>query len=125
MRILFLDDNNDRHASYRRLSIGDNVDYAFSAKEAMRLLDKAQEPYDIASLDHDLDEWAQAGHEPRELTGEHVAKHIVQMTPERRPKKIIVHSYNGPGAAKMVAVLRDAGVRAFWRMFNVRDRQID
>ncbi len=89
MRILFLDDNKDRHAAYRRLSIGDNVDYAFSAKEAVRMLDRAQEPYDVASLDHDLDEWAQAGQEPHELTGEHVAKHIVKTPPERRPKKII------------------------------------
>jgi hypothetical protein len=125
MRIIFLDDNKDRHAAYRRLSIGDNVDYAFSAKEAVRMLDRAQEPYDVASLDHDLDEYATMGQEPRELTGEHVAKHIALMAPERRPKKIIVHSYNGTGARKMVLVLRDAGVRAFWRMFKVDDRQID
>lgn len=125
MKILFLDDNKERHAAFRRMSIGDNVDYAFSATEAISMLDKAPEPYDVASLDHDLDEYAQMGQTPRELTGEAVAKHIALMSATRRPKKIVVHSFNGTGAAKMIAALRDAGVRAFWRIFKVNDRQLD
>ena len=125
MKILFLDDNKERHAAYRRMSIGDDVDYAFTAKQAVSFLKTAETPYDVASLDHDLDEYATMGQTPRDLTGQYVAKYISKMPPEKLPKKIIIHSFNNAGSLAMMNILREAGIRSSWRMFRVNDRNLD
>ena len=117
MRILFLDDDKQRHASYRLISIGDEVDHAWSAEEAIRMLDSG-ERYDYATLDHDLDEYAQMGQTPRDPTGQAVALHIASMPLEKRPKRVNVHSFNPVGAKRMVETLHEAGVRVSRQIFR-------
>lgn len=103
MRVLFLDDSHERHRACKHCLIGHDAHYAFSAAEAISML--KGERFDLACLDHDLDELAAAGMEPREKTGMHVAEHIVAMPRERRPRAVLVHSMNVPAASRMMATL--------------------
>lgn len=109
MRILFLDDNENRHRSFLAQNIGHVVVPVYKARHAINALEM-YEPFDVASLDHDLDWQATAGLEPLEETGLTVARHIASMPPERRPKMVIVHSFNPVGAQAMYDVLAEAGV---------------
>jgi CheY-like chemotaxis protein len=109
MRILFLDDNEERHKAFMRANIGNNVDHVWSAREAIEAID-LNEPYDVASLDHDLDWKAQAGMRPLEETGMVVAHHIASMPKERQPRQVIVHSFNPVGGKNMFDLLVSAGV---------------
>ncbi len=113
MRILFLDDDQERwelfraHADDRYVSA--EVHWARSVEEAFDLL--KSEPFDLATLDHDL------GH-PR-YNGQDVARHIANMPEDRRPRTVIIHSWNPPGAMVMAMLLRDAGIEAEYKPFSL------
>lgn len=104
MRILFLDDNHDRHHAFRSLSIGHVVDHAYTARQAIDFL--RENRYDLVSLDHDLDWQATAGLTPLEETGYVVADFIAAM--ESAPTVVNVHSLNPVGAARMMDTLQSA-----------------
>lgn len=109
MRILFLDDNKERHRRFLMNRIGQNIVQAWTCEEACRLLSATV--FDIAYLDHDLSELAAAGTPAaNERTGTHVAEFIAAMPPEKRPGRVVVHSFNDYGRKRMAAILRDAGV---------------
>jgi CheY-like chemotaxis protein len=82
-------------------SKGYQVHWVATATDAVERLLAGQHHYDLATLDHDL------GAGP---TGEVVAKHIAGLAPDHRPARVEVHSGNDAAAARMVALLRDAGV---------------
>jgi CheY-like chemotaxis protein len=115
-RHLFLDDDENRHRRYARENIGTVVDHVRSADEAITML-RAHSPYDVASLDHDLDPEATLGRAPRCPTGMKVAEFIAAMPELLRPRRVIVHSFNPRARPKMVRLLRAAGVPAEERPF--------
>lgn len=121
MRILFLDDMEARHGAFRRNHIGHVVDHVHTAQEAIEAL-QMNEQYDIASLDHDLDERATIGQDAREQTGYDVVRHMVSKERDdivrKLPKLTIVHSYNRAGARNMVEALQAAGARAAYAPFD-------
>jgi CheY-like chemotaxis protein len=107
MKILFLDDEKTRHlvADKRFADPEITLVHVYNYKQAVAVLDTVTEPFDLAHLDHDLIEQTAAV----EKTGYDVALHIVSMRPERRPRKIIIHSHNEVGTMRMLFLLRDAG----------------
>lgn len=114
--ILFLDDDPDRHAlvdellrelvsprTPRRPSLGitSSIDHAWSADEAVKLMNKRR--YDAAFLDHDLDMFV-----PGAPNGMSVVDYIVSVPRSHQPRKVIVHSLN-QGTAPERMMLRLAG----------------
>ena len=90
--------------------IGMDITAAWSYDEACKLLSEVV--FDEAYLDHDLSEMAAAGRPGKdEKTGTHVAEFIASMPVEKRPKFVIIHSFNPAGRIRMAGILRDAGVR--------------
>jgi CheY-like chemotaxis protein len=100
--ILFLDDSQDRHTSFKEmmdeLGAYDQlyaVEHVYSAHDAIELLD-THEVFDEVWLDHDLG---------TPETGQTVAVHIANMPEEKRPEYVVVHSANPVGADNMVKTL--------------------
>lgn len=106
MRILFLDDDFTRHETFAANVRGHDVDYVWTARDAITALSMSPEPFDIAFLDHDLDGKIYVPSGPG--TGFEVAEFIASMPAERRPKKVVCHSYNEDGANLMMHLLRRA-----------------
>jgi CheY-like chemotaxis protein len=114
MRILFLDDDKERHRKVRQRFIGTVAVYVFNYNEAVAAL-TSNEPFDVAYLDHDLMEQTAAV----EKTGYDVAAYIVAMAPDRRPLQIVVHSLNEVGRQRMAKLLADAGCHVSIEPFQV------
>lgn len=107
MKILFLDDDKDRHRKFRERTIGCVVTFVFTYEEAIAALDA--HVFDEAHLDHDLSEMAAAGFPAHgERSGTDVAEHIAGMSPANRPKRIVIHSLNVNGSRRMESILRRA-----------------
>lgn len=106
MKILFLDDDAERHARFKVAHIGIEVTYASSAMEAIDALKAIC--FDEAYLDHDLGgEKSQMTLPPwHEGSGYDVAVYISTLPEDRRPYKVVIHSYNPAGAERMEKVLR-------------------
>jgi predicted O-methyltransferase YrrM len=105
-RILFLDDDHDRHRRFRArmeardLVAPDRVLYVHSAAEAIAALDAGD--IDQAFLDHDLceaDILVPVGAPSEQPTGMAVVDHI--LTLPRPPASLVVHSYNYEAAVEM------------------------
>lgn len=117
MKILFLDDDKERHRRFVMNRIGQDITTAWTCAEACKLL--SEEVYDVAYLDHDLSESAASGHPAAgERTGTHVAEFIAAMPPEKRPRTVIIHSFNDYGRKRMRAILREAGVEVWIEPFK-------
>lgn len=108
-RILFLDDNKDRHEAFRDRMHEHEVLSVFTTRSAITALDYGP-PYDVVYLDHDLGEIDDV--EPyAERTGCIVAKHIAtKLSPNRRPRRVIIHSWNLDGSKRMRDILQNAGL---------------
>lgn len=108
-KILFLDDTEDRHEKFRTERIGMDITAVWNYADACAALMITR--FDLAYLDHDLSELAAAGRPAEgEKTGTHVAEFIAAMPAERRPKFVILHSWNDAGRRRMAAILNEAGV---------------
>jgi CheY-like chemotaxis protein len=106
MRVLFLDDDPGRHACLKRLSVGHEVTAVVTAAEAIAAL--RENEYDLVCLDHDLGGKVFVN-STDEDTGYQVAKSLSRPG-ARIPRRVIVHSFNPDGTARMVRRLRAAGV---------------
>ena len=103
-RILVLDDDETRLRHFRQKLIGNVVECIKTAQEAIRLLSE-EEPFDLLFLDHDLGDKVMVASGPG--TGYEVAEWIRDHK-EKRPKDIVIHSYNPAGADNMRAILPGA-----------------
>ena len=116
MKIFFLDDDKERHRRFLKNRIGMDVTTAWSYEEAVRTL--SDEVFDVAYLDHDLSDLAASGRPaPGEKTGTDVAEFIANMPEDKRPRSVIIHSFNDYGRKRMAAILRDAGVPVSIQLF--------
>jgi CheY-like chemotaxis protein len=100
MRLLFLDDDLKRHHKFKAMTSEHKVDFCLTADEAIDLL--RQNKYDAVFLDHDL----QGTYQPStdHNTGYTVVKYIVENNDIRIPL-IVIHSWNGSGAANMLSAV--------------------
>jgi len=115
MRILFLDDMQTRHNTFRDL-VEDQRDLdlliAYNASQAISYLGTDGCDIDQAFLDHDLSEediMCEVGGASRVPTGMTVVDHIVTM--KAPPRQVIVHTCNGPAGDEMERRLKDAGIQ--------------
>jgi CheY-like chemotaxis protein len=109
MRILILEDSPERQRKMRQRLIGHVVEIAETAQAAIdRLRD---ERWDVLCLDHDLG--GQQMVESGPGTGYEVAKWL-EGNKDRIPERIVLHSYNEPGRANMLACLPGAVEMPGW-----------
>ena len=104
MRILILDDDLDRHATFKRKLIGAII---HSVEESSHCIEKIkkEDPFDLILLDHDLGGQVYVPSGPG--TGFEVAEWL-RDHPEKMPKLVILHTCNEHGAGRMLEVLPDA-----------------
>ncbi len=114
-KILFLDDQESRHNLFKN-NTGSRIEIisVYTARQAIEKLDK-EGPFDTVYLDHDLDGVYMPSDEG---SGYRVAEHISYMDKEKRPSKVVVHSWNEEGAIKMVKLLKEAGQRVAYTPFQ-------
>jgi ActR/RegA family two-component response regulator len=113
MRVLVLDDEEYRHKEFARRFAGQDLVAARTAGEAIRALEGP--PFNLAQLDHDLGTRNNGD-------GMCVAEAIAAMPRERRPRFVVVHSFNVPAAQRMVVTLKRAGVPSHHRPFACEPR---
>lgn len=121
LRILVLDDNEDRHGIFRRTLKNEDATHVYNFDEAIRVL-TFEKKFDIAMLDHDLgtgnSEVADKVGLPY-ASGYDVAKFIAfDLTEDKRPGRVIIHSWNMIGASNMQAVLQTAGIEVQLKPFK-------
>jgi len=111
MRALVLDDDLSRLESFRTKALaGHEVTTVSRVSDCIEQL--MDHEFDMLFLDHDLDGKVYVPSGPG--TGYAVAEWL-RDHPERKPKKIVLHTFNQFGAAKMKEVLPEAEyVPAAW-----------
>ena len=108
IKILFLDDDEARHALLKTWC--KHADRYYNYDDCIKALRRNR--YDIVSLDHDLgkdDELCIPGLTNKHRTGTDVATFIAALV--QKPRMAIIHSYNPIGAASMQAILDATGIR--------------
>jgi hypothetical protein len=107
MRILFLDDDLNRHATFKRGSIGNIVTFVETPDEAVEALFESTKSKDkrfnVVCLDHDLG--GKVFQPSDENSGIAVCWHMNRMLFDHLPDKIILHSYNPEGVKNMAEAL--------------------
>jgi len=103
MKMLVLEDREDRIKVFKEALNKHEVDYTDSAKEAIELLKKKR--YTTLFLDHDLDGQEMVPSGPG--TGYEVAEFLSEHK-EFMPTQVIIHSLNNVGGANMVRALPNA-----------------
>ena len=112
MKIMFLDDDPNRHTQLMSALVGfdSSVDWAQTAQEAIKFLSSNE--YDIIYLDHDLGGKIMV--ESGEETGYEVAKWINDNMENLPP--IVIHSLNPVGVQNMLNVLPTAKAIPFYTL---------
>jgi CheY-like chemotaxis protein len=126
MRILVVDDMQDRHDFFRSAYRGmdDIIVQAYDYDNALLELASTPTSFDLMFLDHDLSEEATLcnPHTTFEKTGTDIAKYIaIEIDPaDCVGMEIYCHSMNPAGRENMVDILQRAGFKAidlaFWNM---------
>lgn len=88
------------------MAIGHSVVQVKTAEEAIKML--TREDFDLVCLDHDLGGRTFVDSNDSEGTGYTVAKAIVEN--KRRPRQVVVHSFNPVGSERIERKLRAAGI---------------
>lgn len=124
MRVLIVDDEHERHEHYARQYDGHVVVHAYNFFDAVDVL--SDERFDVVQLDHDLNDYVRDdagkivldGARPRERTGLYVAEYMYLMPDGARPRRVIVHSWNAIGAARIIHILRLAGIDCEYQAYG-------
>lgn len=121
-----LDDDVRRHGGFAKALLGHKVLHVYDYNKCIAAL--GREVFDIVYLDHDLNDFGRRSTAGplngkftpvgRELTGVDVATFIVQLSPDKRPKKIVIHTWNPDGGRAMLMNLLDAGVDAVYEPYQ-------
>jgi CheY-like chemotaxis protein len=115
MRILILEDNQERIEFFKRIFKNHELiicELIFSAQEIVQ-----QEEFDIMFLDHDLYKDNIRGIE-LEITGYDFVKFLVKSNLQKH-SLIYIHSMNPTGANAMQNLLRDNGYEVLWIPFHL------
>jgi len=119
VRIFVLDDDPKRQsafrAHYQARYPGCRVYGATTAAEAIDLL-LGQPPCDVVQLDHDLDGKVYVPSGPG--TGYEVAHAFAEAWGAKQHGRVIVHSFNGAGAVKMLECFVGKGIPCEYRPFG-------
>jgi hypothetical protein len=124
MRILILDDEEMRHATYSSLYKGHEIAHVYRFKEFVSCLEHSPQ-WDLVHLDHDLgdasmaDTYIDGFGAPQSYNGFHAMLKLCELPTDSRPKQIIIHSVNPAGAQAMLKYSHSLGVNAMWKPFGV------
>jgi CheY-like chemotaxis protein len=105
MKILILDDDQNRHKIFAQKLIGHEVVHTYTAMATIACL--KNEYFDYVFLDHDLGGKVMV--ESGEGTGYQVAEWLSHNV-KCQPTNIIIHSFNPAGAQNMKNVLPNAEI---------------
>ncbi len=113
MRILFLDDNNQRHEKFKQTSIGCVVDFVYDAISCIDKLKEKAGEYDLIMLDHDLDAEIEGSFDQNEdeQNGLFVTNWMVnnKLHEAIADTAIVIHSLNEVGRRRMASTLTAGG----------------
>lgn len=120
MKILFLDDERLRYEIFLKNHPNDDIVWANSLGRFCEILRLSPEAFDEIRLDHDLND---AG----DGDGQDAAFIVTLLPPEKRPKRVIVHSWNPPCGSLMMLILNQAnmGIEVIREPFDGGDEYID
>ena len=113
MRILFLDDDPERQRRVRTALVGTVLYAVETAADAIRVL--SEHEFDVVMLDHDL---GGEIHQPSDETSGYGVAAAIANGDGKRPGMVVIHSFNGPGAVKMMVVLSEAKIPTVWAPFG-------
>lgn len=117
MRILFLDDNAERHEYFREITIGQDVTYVWNAAECISTIEQ-NDKFDLFCLDHDL-AGAYLLQDDKANSGTEVAEWIhYKLSKDKYPEKIIIHSWNIHGAERMMKLIEPTGISTVYKRFK-------
>jgi CheY-like chemotaxis protein len=103
MKILILDDNKERHSSFRRSLIGHSLTHTSTIEGCVNAL--KHETFDAVFLDHDLD--GKVYVKPGPTTGYAVAEWLSK-NKDRMPGTVVLHSLHDEGREAMASLLPEA-----------------
>ena len=121
MRIFVLDDMEDRLKFFRKWY--GHHDYTETNKTWPAIAVLRDHPrFDIYFLDHDLEDEPSGmygGYGSHQGDGHDVCQFIVSELPvDKRPRAVVVHSWNPDGAKRMAQTLADAGIKVYLNPFK-------
>lgn len=111
LKILFLDDDKTRHERFEvaNRKLGQHyITHVQTAEEAIKALDTTT--FDEVCLDHDLGGGLSQMTTPEVGCGSgyDVACHIANMSKDKRPPIVVIHSFNPSGVLRMTLALKQA-----------------
>jgi hypothetical protein len=110
MRILFFDDEQDRHRQFAQNFIGCIIDHVYNVDDAIRMIKNCE--YDMWFLDHDIGYQIERTNESIDKDGTDLVKELAGIHWKNKPKHVIIHSLNPVGAGRMAFDLTKYGIAA-------------
>jgi hypothetical protein len=109
IKVLFLDDNTERHKHFIQNNSGLIIDQVYDADMCIKCLDYGE--YDIVFLDHDLNDLTNNELNDDEKDGRYVVSKMITptMIDKYKNKLIVIHSLNSAGAESMKSMLIQYG----------------
>jgi CheY-like chemotaxis protein len=125
MRILFLDDMEERHELFQKL-VKDTSHFVVmrrNVEEAVKAVEETDPPFDMMFLDHDLADEHYPGYtgpvSDKAANGTDFVKWLVRdVEKEKWPSHVVVHSWNPDGKKRMAFLLADFGIPVSLEMFG-------
>lgn len=123
MKILILDDMEERHEGFKKILSGHELIHAWTFSQAQDFL--ANDRFGMACLDHDLGDnlsirpdWQTDMYGSHQLNGADLC-YWLRNNPQHCPPKVLVHSWNPDGAESMRRLLCQIdGVQVEVKMFR-------
>jgi len=116
MKILIVDDENQRHFGFKEKYLPENeVINAFTVKEAIAFIQNTK--FDLIHLDHDLQDFEHFdnGRKPIERTGMDICRYLIN---NNYMGRIIIHSWNTPASIKMKKMFEEVGIPVVYEPYS-------
>ena len=132
LKVLFIDDNPQRHHTFKRNLGFAKSPYGFIEAKQVWTYDAAvaaltETVYDVVFFDYDLNDhpdlntsYVAGVYGNTKLTGEDIALAMLQLPKERWPKRCVIHSWNVGGANILERLLEGAGILTVRREFHAK-----
>lgn len=123
MKILIIDDENERHWGFAKIYSNHQITQAYTVESAIKNLE--QYDYDLIHLDHDLKDFEQFtdGRKPKEHTGMEICSYLIK---RGYLGKVIIHSWNTPASFRMKRLFEYAGITVAYEPYSsIAPEQLD
>lgn len=115
MKILVVDDEEQRHFGFRLAYPTANIAKAYNVEQAIRVIDTYD--FDLIYLDHDLQDFEHFtdGRKPLEHTGSEICSYLIK---KGYTGKVIIHSWNTAASLRMKKMFEDAGINVSYEPYQ-------